>query len=161
MKKSIIVGFLLTVFFNLYGQNQADSITVKNRLGPVFQQNGKNLTPNKLLTITKSNLEAYSEMKIANNNYLASMVFQLPGGFLIGYPIGAALAGGDPNWDTVQQLELVLLFFFSIPSIHFSVHICNKSCKKCSVPFIIRDLNTLSIVRPDFKLGITYNGDRN
>jgi hypothetical protein len=151
MKKSIIAGFLLTVFFNLYGQNQPDSITVKNRLGPVFQQNGTNLTPNKLLTITKSNQEAYSEMKIANNNYLASMVFQLPGGFLIGYPIGAALAGGDPNWTLVAVgAGLVVV---SIPFI--SAY--NKHAKN-AVSIYNKGLKYSSMVRPDFKLGITYNG---
>jgi hypothetical protein len=151
MRKSIIVGFLLTVFFNLYGQNQPDSITVKNRLGPVFQQNGKNLTPGKLLTITKSNQEAYSEMKIANNNYLASMVFQLPGGFLIGYPIGAALAGGDPNW-TLAAIGAGLV----VVSIPF-ISAYNKHAKN-AVSIFNKGLKYSSMVRPDFKLGITYNG---
>jgi hypothetical protein len=39
MKKLIIAVFLLLVFVNLSGQNMPDSITVINRLGPVFQQN--------------------------------------------------------------------------------------------------------------------------
>jgi hypothetical protein len=151
MKKSIIAGFLLTVFFTLNGQNQPDSITVKNRLGPVFQQNGKNLTPTKLLTITKSNQEAYSEMKIANKNYLASMVFQFPGGFLIGYPVGAALAGGDPNWTLAAigaGLVVVSIPFISAYNKHAknAVYIYNKGLKYSSM------------VRPDFKLGITYKG---
>jgi hypothetical protein len=151
MKKSIIAGFLLTVFFTLNGQNEPDSITVKNRLGPVFQQNGKNLTPTKLLTITKSNQEAYSEMKIANKNYLASMVFQFPGGFLIGYPVGAALAGGDPNWTLAAigaGLVVVSIPFISAYNKHAknAVYIYNKGLKYSSM------------VRPDFKLGITYKG---
>jgi len=151
MKKSIIAGFLLTVFFTLNGQNQPDSITVKNRLGPVFQQNGKNLTPTKILTITKSNQEAYSEMKIANKNYLASMVFQFPGGFLIGYPVGAALAGGDPNWTLAAigaGLVVVSIPFISAYNKHAknAVYIYNKGLKYSSM------------VRPDFKLGITYKG---
>jgi len=151
MKKSIIAGFLLTVFFTLNGQNQPYSITVKNRLGPVFQQNGKNLTPTKLLTITKSNQEAYSEMKIANKNYLASMVFQFPGGFLIGYPVGAALAGGDPNWTLAAigaGLVVVSIPFISAYNKHAknAVYIYNKGLKYSSM------------VRPDFKLGITYKG---
>jgi len=151
MKKLIITGILLTVFLSLYGQSQSDSISVKNRLGPVFQQNGKTLTPNKLLTITKSNQEAYSEMKIANNNYLTSMVFQFPGGFLIGYPIGTALAGGDPNW-TLAAIGAGLVLV-SIPFI--SAY--NKHAKN-AVSIYNKGLRYSSTVRPDFKLGITYNG---
>ncbi len=151
MKKSIFAGLLLIVFFSLYGQNQPDSITIKHRLGPVFQQNGKNLTPNKLLAITKSNQEAYSEMKIANNNYIASSVFQFPGGFLIGYPIGSALVGGNPNW-TLAAIGAGLVVI-SIPF----VSAYNKHAKK-AVSIYNKGLKYSSIDRPDFKLGLTYNG---
>jgi len=98
MKKFFIIFALICATINLPGQSPSDSIQIKKRLGPVFQQNGRNLTPNQLLNITKSNPEAYAEMKIANTNYITSLFFQLPGGFLIGYPIGTAIAGGNANW---------------------------------------------------------------
>lgn len=98
MKNLIILCALISFTINLYGQNQSDSIQIRKRLGPVFQQSGRNLTPNQLLNITKPNPEAHEEMKIANKNYIASLFFQIPGGFLIGYPIGTAVAGGKANW---------------------------------------------------------------
>jgi hypothetical protein len=151
MKKLIIAGLLLTIVYSLYGQNQPDSITTVNRLGPVFQQNGKNLTPGKLLTITESNPEAYSEMKIATNNYYGSMVFQLPGGFLIGYPIGTALAGGDPNW-TLAAIGAGLV----VVSIPFT-SAYNKHAKN-AVSIYNKGLKYSTMIKPDLKFGITYNG---
>ena len=151
MKKLIVAGFLLSLFINLSGQNRPDSITVINRLGPVFQQNGKTLTPGKLLEITKPNQEAFSEMKIAKSNYTASMIFQLPGGFLIGYPLGTAMAGGDPNW-TLAAIGAGLVVI-SIPFI--SAY--NKHARK-AVSAYNNGLRYSTLVRPDLRFGITYNG---
>jgi len=151
MKKLIVAGFLLSLFINLFGQNRPDSITVINRLGPVFQQNGKTLTPNKLLEITKSNQEAFSEMKTAKSNYTASMIFQLPGGFLIGYPLGTAMAGGDPNW-TLAAIGAGLVVI-SIPFI--SAY--NKHARK-AVSAYNNGLRYSTLVRPDLRFGITCNG---
>lgn len=151
MKRTLFIGILLMTCFCLSGQNQPDSIQMKYKLGPVFQQNGRNLTPNQLLYITKSNQEAYSEMKIANKNYITSMVFQLPGGFLIGYPIGTALAGGDANW-TLAVIGAGLVFV-SIPFISSY----NKHAKN-AVGIYNNGLKYSSIVKPDIKLGITCNG---
>ena len=40
---------------------------------------------------------AYSEMLIAKSKYDLSLLFGIPGGFLIGWPIGTMVAGGVPN----------------------------------------------------------------
>lgn len=141
--------FLITV--NLSGQASSDSIQVKKRLGPVFQQNGRNLTPRQLMNIMKINPDAYAEMKTANSNYVASMFFQLPGGFLIGYPLGTAIAGGDPNW-TLAAIGAGLVVI-SIPLIsgynkhaNQAVNIYNKG--------LISNSKTIS----QMSLGLTANG---
>jgi len=80
-------------------QNPADSISVrKTGLGTVFQQNGRNLNGRDLVEITKSNPDAYKEMKIAKGNLDAGNVFGFAGGYMVGWPIGTAIAGGEPNW---------------------------------------------------------------
>lgn len=151
MKKSVFALFLLSVFVNMFGQNGSDSIAVVNRLGPVFRQNGTTLTPNKLLEITKSNQEAFSEMKIAKNNYTAGMIFQLPGGFLIGYPLGTAVAGGDPNW-TLAAIGAGFVVI-SIPFISaYNKHAGN------AVSIYNKGLRYSTVVRPELKFGITCNG---
>jgi hypothetical protein len=44
------------------------------------------------------NQEAYKLMKKAQANNTASTIFNLAGGFLIGFPIGTSLAGQKANW---------------------------------------------------------------
>jgi hypothetical protein len=150
MKKIIILCALITLIVNLFGQNASDSIQIKKRLGPVFQQNGKTLTINQLMSITKSNPDAYAEMKIANKNYVASLFLQYPGGFLIGYPVGTAIGGGDPNWAMAAigaSLIVVAIPLISAYSKHAtnSVNIYNKGLK-------------VSPERPSLSLGFSANG---
>jgi hypothetical protein len=90
-------------------------------------------------------------MKIAKNNYTASMIFQLPGGFLIGYPLGTAMAGGDPNW-TLAAIGAGLVVI-SIPFI--SAY--NKHARN-AVSVYNKGLKYSTLVRPDLRFGITYNG---
>jgi hypothetical protein len=37
-------------------------------------------------------------MQLAKKNYDAGAVFSFVGGFMVGWPCGTALAGGDPEW---------------------------------------------------------------
>lgn len=139
MKKIITLFVLLTLTVSVLSQNPTDSIQIRKRLGPVFQQNGINLTPGQLINITESNPEAYAEMKKARSNYISSLFFQLPGGFLIGYPLGTAIGGGDPNW-TMAAIGAGLVFI-SIPLISGynkhatnAVNIYNKGIGHASAP---------------------------
>jgi hypothetical protein len=97
MKRNLLVTFLLLTAFNTYCQNPSDTIEVKKVLGTVFRQSGKNLTPRNLLDITKSNSEAYKEIQIAKSIYDVGNVLVFVGGFMVGWPIGTAIAGGEPN----------------------------------------------------------------
>jgi hypothetical protein len=150
MKKILVTGILLFSFIIISGQAGHDSIVVKQRIGPVFLQNNRPLVPGQLMEITKSNQEAYSEMKIAHTNYFASIPFQYAGGFLIGYPIGTAIAGGDANW-TLAALGVGLLGI-SIPFITAY----NKHAKK-AVAIYNRGLRP-PVPVPDLRLGFTGYG---
>lgn len=98
MKKLIYILSFIFILSGINVQAQSDSIQIKKKLGTVFQQNGKNLTVGKMLKIMETNPEAYSEMKKANTNYTFGMIFSGAGGFLVGWPIGTYLGGGDPDW---------------------------------------------------------------
>ncbi len=98
MKRLIIISILLVSFSQLFSQTQTDTIEVTKQMGTVFKQNGKILKPRQLLEITKVNQEAYKEMKIAKSNYDAGLVFGYIGGFMVGYPLGTAIGGGEANW---------------------------------------------------------------
>jgi hypothetical protein len=133
------------------GQNTTDSITVKRTFGTVFQQHGENLTPGKLLEITQSNTEAYNEMKLAKSNYNAGYVIGFAGGALVGWPVGTALAGGDPNW-TLAAVGAGLI----VVSIPFSSAYIRHAKKAVSI--FNSQLKQLGLNRIDLKIGCTNHG---
>ncbi len=137
--------------FSSYGQNKSDSIEIKKTLGTVFRQNGKNLTPGQLLDITQSNVEAYKEMKIAKSNYDAGFIFGFAGGFLVGWPVGTAVAGGKPNW-TLAGIGAGLI----VVSIPFSSAYTKHA--KNAVKIYNSGLKQTGLNNIDFKIGLTCNG---
>ena len=151
MKKNFTLGILLFMTCYLYAQNISDTIVTKKALGVIFVQNGRNLTPRSLLEITKSNDEAYKEMKIAKNNYDAGQVFGMVGGFMVGWPIGTAVAGGNPNWTLAAAgagLIIISIPFSSAYSKHAkkAVNIYNNGLKQTGINAV------------DFIFGWTGNG---
>ncbi|MGV3641105.1 MAG: hypothetical protein ACO1NZ_11335 [Adhaeribacter sp.] len=98
MKNLVAIGIFLLMYLPLFAQNSSDSIVVKKAMGVVFLQNGKTLKPRQLLDITQSNPEAFQEMKKAKSNFDVGYVFSLAGGTLVGWTLGTALGGGEPNW---------------------------------------------------------------
>ena len=149
--KQIIFAIMLFSCMSLTGQTQSDSIVVKKRLGTVFQQNDKYLTPKQLLTITQSNQEAFEEMKMAKKNYDVGYIFGCAGGFLIGWPIGTALAGGDANW-TLAAVGAGLAAI-SIPfTLGYTKHAKN------AVRFYNEGLKYSYLNETKPKIVLTYNG---
>lgn len=51
-----------------------------------------------VLTFMKANPQAYAEFKQAKANLDAASVLGFAGGVLIGFPLGTAIGGGDPEW---------------------------------------------------------------
>ena len=60
-----ILLVLCSVISEGFAQNHADSIVVKKGFGTTFWQSGENLRPKQLLEVTRTNPQAYEEMKIA------------------------------------------------------------------------------------------------
>ncbi|MFA6925167.1 MAG: hypothetical protein WC223_13060 [Bacteroidales bacterium] len=98
MRKSFLFGLVFLSCSYLFGQYKSDSIETIKKLGTVFKQKGKVLKPKDLLDIMELNYMATKEMKIAKNNYDVASVFGFAGGFLIGWPVGTMLGGGEPMW---------------------------------------------------------------
>lgn len=151
MKKIIITALFLLSTYCIYGQNISDTIEVRKAMGVVFIQNGQKLAPRKLLEITSTNSEAYKEMKIAKSNYDAGSVFGFAGGFLVGWPLGTAVAGGEPNW-TLAAVGAGLI----VISIPFSTSY-SKHAKK-AVALYNNGLKQSGLNSPEVRLGLTYNG---
>lgn len=149
--KVVIGCFWVMISFCANGQSISDSITVKRTFGTVFQQHGKNLTPRMLLDITQSNPEAHNEMKLAKNNFDAGYALGLAGGALVGWPVGTALAGGDPNW-TIAAVGAGLI----VVSIPFSSAYVKRAKKAASI--FNSQLKKLGFNRMDLKIGCTHHG---
>lgn len=152
MKKSALTSFLILCCIIAAGQSQTDSVTViRKPLGTVFQQNGKYLTPKQLVEITSLNPDALAEMKKARTNYSAGMVFSYIGGFMIGWPIGTAIAGGDPEW-AMAGIGAGLIGI-SIPfSASYTRHARN------GVAIYNRTLTYSGSVHPEYRLKLMANG---
>ena len=135
----------------LFAQSKTDTIEVKNGLGVVFKQNGKNLSPRQLLKITESNAEAFKEMQIAKSNSSVSNVFGIPGGFLVGWTLGTAIGGGKANW-AVAGIGAGLIVI-SIPfSTAYSRHAKN------AVRIYNGGLKQTAMNKVDYSLGLTSYG---
>jgi len=113
MNRLLISTIALLIFITAQSQNSTDSITIVRNNGVIFMQNSIVLTPKRLTGVLKSNTAAYSELRAARNNAFASSLFGYAGGFCIGYPIGAALSGMEPQW-TLAAVGVGLIAF-SIP----------------------------------------------
>jgi len=99
MKIKLLTLLVFCICLSASGQNRLDSIQVKKRpLGTVFMMNGMYLIPRQLTDMSRSYPDAFAEMKKARANLGAMSVFSYAGGFMIGWPIGTALAGGKANW---------------------------------------------------------------
>ena len=147
----MLIGLLLLSAISVFGQSQSDSIQTKKSLGTVFIQHGRRLTPGQLLEITKINTDAYNEMKIAKSNYAIGTVFGFAGGFLVGWTVGTAVGGGEPNW-ALAGIGAGLI----VVSIPFSTSY-TKHAKK-AVEIYNNALSQTGSRKIDFSLALTYNG---
>jgi len=100
MKRIAIIISLLTFTFSFaFGQTSPDSVFMKKAFGGYqFYQADKRLNMNQLVKAVKSNEQAYSQIKSAQSTYTFASVIGFAGGFMVGWPIGAAIGGGEPNW---------------------------------------------------------------
>ena len=100
MKKTLFIILILSVTFIhfSYGQKN-DSITLKSTFGgyQVFQGE-KQLNMTQLSALLESNKVAFNKLKSAQSTNVIASILGGVGGFMIGYPIGTAMAGGNPNW---------------------------------------------------------------
>ena len=100
MKKIAVVIILLSVACTFtFGQAATDSISMKKVFGGYqFYQGEKKLNMNRLVKAMKPNEQAYKEIKSAQSTYTLASIVGFAGGFMVGWPLGTAIGGGEPNW---------------------------------------------------------------
>ncbi|MEM9894878.1 MAG: hypothetical protein AAF789_00795 [Bacteroidota bacterium] len=100
MKRIVLTSAFLTLFaINVFAQAGVDSIAMKKVFGGyVFYQGDQLLKVKQLVTAMKPNEQAYQQIKSAQSTYTMAMILNYAGGFMIGWPLGTAAAGGEANW---------------------------------------------------------------
>jgi len=154
MKKLTLVFVLIFVCLTgAFGQTPADSITMKKVFGGYqFYQKGKLLNMPGLVKTMQPNAQAFREIKAAQSNNTIATLFAGAGGFMIGWPLGTALGGGDPEW--AMAAVGAGLAAISIP-------ISSKTLKQArsAVNTYNNGLkNSSSSAGPEFRLGFVGNG---
>jgi hypothetical protein len=100
MRKMVLILCLLTtsISFTL-AQHVNDAIVMKRVFGGYqFYQGTNRLNMNQLVNAMKPNEQAYLQIKSAKSTYTLAAIVGATGGFLVGWPLGTALGGGEPNW---------------------------------------------------------------
>jgi len=96
---TVILTLLMMIFTASYGQTPNDSIQMKKTFGGYqFYQDGKLLRVSQLVKALQPNEQAYQEIKKAQSSYTLASIIGGVGGFMVGWPLGASLAGGEANW---------------------------------------------------------------
>lgn len=153
LKKTILFGLFLLLGFSLFGQSLADTIGTKKTIfgGLNYLYKGELLMPAKILELTEAVPEAHKLMKTANGYYITSLAFSGVGGVLIGFPLGLALAGGEPMWSVVAVGAGLI-----VVSVPFSI-MHSKKTKKAVLIYNDSLKNSGSFI-PEINLGFSQNG---
>jgi len=149
MKKAF---FLLIVFISLTGIN-AQEITVEKVFGGYkFSRNGEKLSQKDVMEILKMNTQTAELAQAAQTNFTVGNILGFAGGFLVGWPLGSAIRGDEPNW-TLAAVGAGLIGL-SIPftsagnkKLKKALDLYNKSFQKSSYKF-----------RPQYSISTNGNG---
>ena len=117
-----------------------------------YTQDGRILKMGDLVDLMEPDTEAYDLMRSARSNYTIANVLALPGGALVGWPLGSALAGGDPNW-TLAAIGGGLI----VATIPFS-SAANKKSRAAVDLYNEAYALAPSAHRPQYALSATRNG---
>lgn len=144
--KSIIYARDLTI------DTTSDSImSEKKGAGYRYYLKGKVLSLEQLSVTLKSNPQAYVKIEKAKGSKSFANILAYAGGFMIGFPIGTAIAGGKPNWTLAGIGEGCILIM--IPVLHSA-----ENQTKQAVDIYNGGLKSTAIIRKDLRFGLTNNG---
>lgn len=151
MKKTILTLILGLTVISFINAQEIESEKVFG--GYKYIQEGKPLNIHQLEEIMEPIPEAYEYIKKAKVNNTMATIVGYAGGFLIGWPVGTALAGGDPNWGLAGIGAGVLVLAIPITSSY------SKNVGK-AIGIHNSSLNSSAYLRrkPEFKLIASGNG---
>lgn len=117
MKKIVVLSLLLISAFTLFAQDRTEIKMYKTFGGARFEMDTLVLSPKQVLEIVKIEPLAYEKFKKAKANYNAAGALGFTGGLLVGFPIGTAIGGGEPEWGMAIAGGVLIVGSFSLNSI--------------------------------------------
>lgn len=96
MKKILAILFLTVLSSSMANAQKIEMEKVFG--GYQFKQEGKTLLLKDMQEIMKENKEAFELVQSAKSNQTWALILGTAGGALVGFPIGTAIGGGDPEW---------------------------------------------------------------
>jgi len=121
--------------------------------GYKFTQNGEALKMKRLVAKVSNNPQVFRLMKSAKLNVDIGTILSGIGGFLIGWPIGTAIGGGEPNW-----LLAVGGVVLSISGYPLSNNGYKRAKKAVGIYNASLDKPASSNFKPQFEVAATKNG---
>jgi hypothetical protein len=153
MLNKLILCVLCFISLSAFSQNHDSIQTTKTSGGYKYELNGNVMTYETMLHAMQNNVEATQLLNKAKGNSGFANVLGYVGGFLVGYPLGTALSGGQANWTLAAIGAGILVVAIPIASS------ANKNIKQ-AVDIYNSSLNQTSYKQPDYelKLGLHPNG---
>jgi len=131
MNRLLILTFSLFLLANetLVAQESIRKIEYRQSFtGPKFYNFAQRLKPRDLVRVTVDMPEAHRYMAKARKNNTLANLFGFTGGLLIGFPAGASVAGGNPNWNLA-----IVGGILAVASIPFSVSFQKNAIKGADI----------------------------
>ena len=102
MKRARLLVLTLLLFGIQFGTFSQDKLALKSNFwGNRFYKGDTLISVNQVLEEMAPNEANYNLMKSAKKDFVTVQLLGAAGGLLFGWPIGASIAGGDPNWTLV------------------------------------------------------------
>ena len=151
-----MIKTILTLIFALMTTTLCNSQKIEMKKvfgGYQFTQNGNLMSFKDLSQTMQSNQEAFELINKAKSNNTLASILGFAGGGLIGWPIGTAIGGGDPEWALAGVGAGLVVIAIPISSG------ANKKAKQ-AVEIYNSSLNSTSYqeFKPQFKILANGNG---
>jgi len=117
VKKITLALVLICSAIALQAQDRQEIKIYKTFGGARFEMDTLVLSPKQVLQIVKIEPLAYEKFKKAKANYNAAGVLGFAGGVLIGFPVGTAIGGGEPEWSLAIAGGVLVLGSFSLNNV--------------------------------------------
>jgi len=152
MKKIFLLVLIISTGLSDSFAQSTDSIEMVKVFGGYrFYQKEKRLSMRELVQIMQPNEQASKYIHSAQSNTTLATIIGAIGGALIGWPVGTALGGGDPNW-TLAGVGAGLV----VVSIPFSSK-ANKQAKLAVGEFNSAYRKSSFLKKLQFNFGISGN----